>query len=143
MNRNCYRQPQPVNPLTSFLINRLEDFAVPFSFDPDILSTKAMYDSAFAFLRDPTEGGCHPLDMLDLLNRIVAETKNLGIACGSSLETAIINRRSDSKPLIVVLVRLPMNAVLLATPSEAAAMTEIGIITPSHASHRHQALKGQ
>ena len=128
MNRSCYRKIQPANPLTSFLINRLEDFAVPFSFDPDILSTKAMYDSAFAFLEDPTEGGCHPLDMLDLLNRIVAETKNLRPACGSSLEIAIINRHSESNPLIVVLVRMPMNAVLLVTPSEAVAMTEIGII---------------
>jgi len=128
MKKYSHPKDEPTELLTKFLVSRLEDFAIPFTFEPVVLSTKSFYDSVYTAVEDPVEGGCRPLELLKLLNRIVAKSQTFPNKVRPRAKSIDFNLSPDSAPFPVVFVPMPMGATLLVTPAEARAMAELGLI---------------
>jgi hypothetical protein len=108
-------------------IRPLEEFALPFSFDPTVYCTHAFYNSVLSALEDPIEGGCCPREVLKLLTSITGEARALD-ASGCKRKPIRFEVRPGIHLGIIAGLLTPYGITILAAPTEETAMAEIGLV---------------
>jgi hypothetical protein len=107
-------------------IRRLEDFALPFSFDPSIFCTEAFFNSVLHALEDPVEGGCCPRMVLKILTEITSEARAL-YPSSSRQKTVLFKIRPGVQLSVITGILIPHGITVLAASGEESAMAEIGL----------------
>ena len=118
-----YDEPSP-----SLRIFPLSELALPFDFGHKVFTTKPLFASVLKALEDPIEGGCQPLEVLNLLTQIVERADGLLPTAVSVQKSIYADYNRGSSLEVVVCIVMPAAITVLATPYEAALLAEYAAV---------------